>query len=315
VGVEVGLRRMLERQRAMIVIPASSPLLLFGREAREAVGREGGEGKVDAGRGGMADELTDRRCVNVSAGAGDQSKRDNITDAHGDAGVTDDLAHVFASLGLPTGGARVGRGEGVAGGRVVFDVVVLRVLNHPWDKSEGGAGGVERKMEMASQRKVQGTQLLRKGFSRLAALKYQAAQELLEYEETEEPDTLLEQSTLELHRVSTGLRARLLDLKVALLLNLAACLHREHHRPATECGIQCCEAALELRPQSALALLRKGTLHLELGQPEEAHRDLKAASQQCPGDAQIAGKLARAQRALDEGRHRDRRLWGSIFQK
>ena len=117
-----------------------------------------------------------------------------------------------------------------------MDVVVLKIVSRPWEQLEyegggdEGGGGVGYKFVLAQGRKEQGNALLKQGYVRLAMAKYQAAQMLLEYEETDDSEELFEEDTCEIRTVPKSLRDRIGMLKVALLLNLAVCWQVAHVR-------------------------------------------------------------------------------------
>lgn len=178
---------------------------------------------------------------------------------------------------------------------VIFDIVVLKVLSHPWEEKERGPSGVVLKFALAHSRKEQGNRLLKKGFPRLAMDKYQAAQCLIEYEETDNPEEFLEEASLEVLKISKEWMDKIALLKVTLFLNLAVCYQREGGGAALKQALSACNQALEIRPKHCKGLFRRGCLHIDSGELDLAMVDFKAFASIDPSNLHVAHKIRHVQ--------------------
>ena len=295
IGVEIGLRQLMLHQRGRIVVPATSCLLLCG-----------------------AAPFSHANTDDAAAGAEEERRA---------------CWHDVPGLELPFD-ARL---PAVANSRVVFDIVLRKLLARTWeldadgdgdtsaavDGSGGGGGGrgaegsqydaVLHKVGLAAARKAQGNRLLAMGWSRLAMFKYQSAQYLIEYEETEDSGEVFEEATCEIRPISRQIRDQMSALKVALWLNLASCWQRQGHPSALKAGLRCSNEALELRPRHPKALFRRACLHTLLGDLDLAMADLNAAALLEPGNAQVAKKVREVQALMAEARVRERATWQNVF--
>eukprot|EP01062_Namystynia_karyoxenos_P020936 TRINITY_DN17944_c0_g1_i1.p1 TRINITY_DN17944_c0_g1~~TRINITY_DN17944_c0_g1_i1.p1 ORF type:complete len:305 (+),score=98.98 TRINITY_DN17944_c0_g1_i1:75-917(+) len=100
------------------------------------------------------------------------------------------------------------------------------------------------------------------------------------------------------------------DLRVACHLNMAACAHGLKKYAAVEPE---CQAALADNPSCAKAHFRIGQAAAALANHAKAVQAFSAAAKLAPEDKKVAAELAKAQRELEDGKRRERRMWSGVL--
>eukprot|EP00993_Chasmostoma_nieuportense_P000469 NODE_1432_length_1506_cov_62.484409_g1357_i0.p1 GENE.NODE_1432_length_1506_cov_62.484409_g1357_i0~~NODE_1432_length_1506_cov_62.484409_g1357_i0.p1 ORF type:complete len:467 (-),score=109.88 NODE_1432_length_1506_cov_62.484409_g1357_i0:105-1454(-) len=181
-----------------------------------------------------------------------------------------------------------------ANASLVYDVTLVDFQMAPksWDVKG------DDKIEIARKRKEEGSELFKQVKVRRAQRKYKAG---LEYINSD-------------YDLSEEQKATCKELKVAFHLNLAACAIRSSDWKEV---VEQSTKALELHPDNAKALLRRGRANNELNLWQEAKRDLNAvlAMEEAAELSDAKREMAKLQKKIKAQDAKDARLYSNMFDR
>uniref|UniRef100_A0A6B2L8Q0 peptidylprolyl isomerase n=1 Tax=Arcella intermedia TaxID=1963864 RepID=A0A6B2L8Q0_9EUKA len=99
-------------------------------------------------------------------------------------------------------------------------------------------------------------------------------------------------------------------LKVQCYLNIAGCLQKVQ---GFQKAVENCKQALDIEPDNAKALFRRGQAYFELKEFELARDDLTKADKLTPGNKQILHLLARSKNEITKRQEREKKMYSKMF--